>query len=322
MATHFRRPSFKRPRRHWYPPGGTTANTILTAETGSFLLNGQDLAFYASIIVEAGSFTLNGQDTAFNVTMPVDAGSYALTGQAITFNVSLAAETGAYTLNGQDVIFNTSMVADAGAYALTGIDVTFTVTMPVETGSYALTGNDIVTALVMPIEPGSFLLTGQDAAFSLTTHGGGSDRKKRVRRDPSAAPLKAKRRKIRIRKSDGRIVEKDYLDEFKPPLPIEELGLPPLLPVELPPAPTALPPAWLLADLEEQADVEDALAVLSQMPDPAVAHIRALAGEAQEELDLEDIGALFGAMEAQAGEIAAMREAQDIADIEAIFAQL
>mgnify|MGYP001584478074 CR=1 FL=1 len=314
------RPPFRRP-----PPTlailGAPSTVSMPAELGTYEINGQVVTFNGTILVDSGSYAINGQDVAFNVTMGAGFGTYTITGQDAAFAVSMPAELGTYTLNGQDIVTNVSVAAEQGTYAITGQAVTFTVTMLAATGLYSITGQDIVTLVAMPVDAGSYVITGQDVEFRYDTFGAGGERKKRRPKD--APPLEAKRRKIKLRRKDGRIIEKDYLERFKPPASIEELGLPPLqVEPAFEPEPLEQLPAWLTDEFGDALDMRDALALVEHLPDPAIAQIEAIAAEAQDMIDVQAILHEIASVPDQMAELVAMREAQDVADIEAIFSQL
>lgn len=129
--------------------------TILTAETGSFVLDGQaaGLVVDGQIAAETGSFTLTGQDADFTLARHVDAGvgAFALSGQAADLIVTrhLDAESGSFALAGQDVDFGLGFL------------------LPAETGNFTLTGQDASLEIhrALGALSGSFVLTGQDANF-------------------------------------------------------------------------------------------------------------------------------------------------------------
>lgn len=78
--------------------------TTLTAEAGTFALNGQAALFATTMVFDFGAFTLSGQAVDLTQIYPSDFGSFTLTGQDNLMLPSL--EAGSFTLTGQDVTFS------------------------------------------------------------------------------------------------------------------------------------------------------------------------------------------------------------------------
>lgn len=133
----------------------TTGAYVLTAETGSYTLSGQDA------------------DLLFNRLLTADVGAYTVAGQDANLirGYTLVAETGGYVYTGQDaaLLFNRVLTADPGAYTLVGYDANLTrgFTLVAEAGSYTISGQDasFLYNRVLNAEIGAYNYTGYAAVF-------------------------------------------------------------------------------------------------------------------------------------------------------------
>lgn len=148
----------------------------LAADSGSFVLTGQDADILSAFILSADSvaFTLTGQNalTTVGYLISAESGSFTLTGKDATTlrTISLAADSVLFDLTGQ--IANTFTVitldAESGSFILTGQDATTAKTAHVlsaDSALFDLTGQAATTLIgyLISAESGSFTLTGQDA---------------------------------------------------------------------------------------------------------------------------------------------------------------
>lgn len=200
-------------------------------------------------------------------------GEYAL-GQ-VQSTTYLTAEAGAFALTGQAVSFTASLPAQAGSYVLTGQAALFATTFVAAPGSFTFTGQAAGLTPSLVCGAGSFVLTGQDAQYIETRRGGGSDKRKL---------LKKRKRKL-PRTQDEPDTPAPAID-----LPLFEHDLPPIvsepprLPIQL-----SQPPAWLASMQRQMADEQDALAIVALIPDPADIEMQMLARDAQDLIDIRAI---------------------------------
>lgn len=140
------------------------AGFTLTADAGSFALNGQAAGLLAARKLPAayGAFSLNGQTVGLKYGRKLAAvsGSFALNGQSITLT---------YSGGGPKV-----MVADAGVFSLTGQTLTLRYSRKVaaDLGSFALNGQNVSLVYSggyrLGADAGQFALTGQPVGFAIT----------------------------------------------------------------------------------------------------------------------------------------------------------
>jgi hypothetical protein len=110
-----------------------------------------------TLTADSGSFTLNGQAVTFVLgrSLVADSGSYALSGQSVNFAYcqSLAADNGSYSLTGQNASFvlARSFPAASASFSFAGQDASFvftpsgaTYTLSAGSGSFALSGQDAI----------------------------------------------------------------------------------------------------------------------------------------------------------------------------------
>ena len=78
---------------------------------GELNLTGQDVTLRKTLklTADSGSFSINGQAVSFNTSMSAVNGSYATSGQDVFFNVTLPFNNGSFFASGQDVFFKISM---------------------------------------------------------------------------------------------------------------------------------------------------------------------------------------------------------------------
>lgn len=97
--------------------------------------------------VNVGGVYVNAGATGY--TMTCDSGSYSLNGQDVALvrssTYTLTAETGFYSLIGSSALVDVSMVAESGNYALTGFDAILrkTSVLVADFGSYVLNGQAV-----------------------------------------------------------------------------------------------------------------------------------------------------------------------------------
>lgn len=93
---------------NWVGTGEASSGYSLTADQGSYALNGQDATLTVvestTLVMEFGTYSLLGSEAYADYQMAMAQGSYALNGQTadlrITAAYTLAAELGTYTYNG------------------------------------------------------------------------------------------------------------------------------------------------------------------------------------------------------------------------------
>lgn len=98
---------------------------LLSANTGSFALTGNDAEFKPVIIVaEVGSFALTGQDVTFPVVrgQMLERGSFLLTGNDAPGVRNVVSTSGTFVLTGQaaGLVKGPVLVSESGQFVLTG----------------------------------------------------------------------------------------------------------------------------------------------------------------------------------------------------------
>lgn len=93
---------------------GSGATYFLEAESGSFILTGNDadLLLSRKLIAESSAFTLTGNDAGLfrNYLLGCESGAFTLTGQDISLfvHLKLLVANGSFALTGNDIIFTYS----------------------------------------------------------------------------------------------------------------------------------------------------------------------------------------------------------------------
>jgi hypothetical protein len=139
------------------------AGFTLTADAGSFALNGQAAGLLAARKLPAayGAFSLNGQAAGlkYGRNLAAVSGSFALNGQSITLTYSgagpkvMVADAGVFSLAGQTLTLrhNRTVTAGLGAFALDGQNVSLAYSggyrLGADAGQFALTGQTVGLAI-------------------------------------------------------------------------------------------------------------------------------------------------------------------------------
>jgi hypothetical protein len=161
----------------------TTGGTVLTVDSATLLISGQDVAMQAggsvTIPVTNTSLGLTASSVNFSVETPWTEAALTLTGSDITLtaqlSITLPVTEAALTLTGSDIslvaIQNIPLVVTNADLTLTGQDVTFLigggspVVITVDTSTLTLTGSNVDIS----------------ASFTIPSGTGGSARRKRYR---------------------------------------------------------------------------------------------------------------------------------------------
>jgi len=167
---------------------------VLTQEAGDFALSGQQAGLLSGWMLSAntGSFLLTGNDADFRYfNMPVGAGSFTFTGNDVVVSkgFTLAADVGGYTLTGQDVFLTADPILVAEPYtrqvggglllalvqsvpgfivAANAVGIAATRFVTAEAASFSLTGNEVALPVSMPADGTSFTLSFNDASIYAT----------------------------------------------------------------------------------------------------------------------------------------------------------
>lgn len=112
-------------------------------------------------------------------TLTADQGTYNINGQAATFLAPyrLTAESGTYNIHGSEALADYVLAAGYGVYNINGQDASLiksgsNPTLTAEFGTYNITGQsaNLLSGRVVAANQGSYTITGQDASFIKTTN--------------------------------------------------------------------------------------------------------------------------------------------------------
>jgi hypothetical protein len=158
--------------------GGLPVAASMTAETGAFVLTGQDAALKRGVLLtaETGAFALTGIDATLTAIVAPTVGFHSLLaelGGGLPAGVTLIAETGAFLFSFAESLTDTDVVAAPGAFTLTGNDAQFRVgyRLAAETATFALNGGaaGLLKGFTLTAGTGAFALTGIPAEFYANT---------------------------------------------------------------------------------------------------------------------------------------------------------
>ncbi len=159
----------------WFLP----THDALVAETGVFVLNGQDLQFPHGNAVQAetGVFILNGIDITAAASLHVaylvaEPATFILNGLDIAFGKkSLIAETGVFILNGNDIASQHKVTFDTVAFILNGIatPLNYPHHMAAGTASFIVSGKPVAMVYGEPYFDKVVLLVDFEGANNATS---------------------------------------------------------------------------------------------------------------------------------------------------------
>lgn len=161
--------------------GGATWNASNSTNVPSLNSGWNFIAAGVTLTADAGSFALNGQAAGVQAArkLPAAYGAFSLNGQAagLKYGRKLAAALGSFALNGQPITLTYSgagpkvMVADAGVFSLSGQTLTLrhNRTVTAGLGAFALDGQSVSLAYSggyrLGADAGQFALNGQSVGL-------------------------------------------------------------------------------------------------------------------------------------------------------------